>query len=155
MKALTEGDAAPAFAVAADGGASASLQDFAGQPLVLYFYPKDDTAGCTKQAIEFSEQAPAFKKAGAAILGISKDTVAAHDKFKKKHDLKIPLGADPEGQMLEQYGVWTEKSMYGRKFMGIERTTFLIDDKGVIRRIWRKVRVPGHVAEVLDAVKAL
>ena len=154
-KALTEGDKAPAFSLDADGGTKVSLKDFTGKTLVLYFYPKDDTTACTQEAIDFSAEAAAFKKAGAAVIGVSKDTVAKHDKFKKKYDLKVPLGADPDGTTVEAYQSWVEKTLYGRNYMGIDRATFLIDGKGVIRRIWRKVRVKGHVAEVLAAAKAL
>jgi peroxiredoxin Q/BCP len=154
-KPLTEGSKAPAFSLAADGGGKVSLKDFAGQTLVLYFYPKDDTSGCTKEAIDFTAAQAQFKKAGAAVLGVSKDSVAAHDKFKAKHNLKVQLGSDPEGAMIESYGAWVEKSMYGRKYMGIDRSTFIIDGSGVIRGLWRKVKVPGHVDEVLAAVKAL
>ena len=154
-KDLGEGDKAPAFTLPTDGGGKVSLKDFAGKPLVLYFYPKDDTTACTQEAIDFSAEAAAFRKAGAAILGVSKDTAAKHDKFKAKYELKIPLAADVEGHTVEAYGSWVEKSLYGRKYMGIDRSTFLIDAKGVIRRIWRKVKVKGHVAEVLAAVKAL
>ncbi len=149
------GDKAPAFSMPTDGDGTAALKDYKGQPLVLYFYPKDDTSGCTKQAIGFSERLKDFKKAGAAILGVSRDPVKKHDKFKDKHDLTITLGSDEEGAVTEAYGVWVEKSMYGRKYMGIERSTFLIDGKGKIAQVWRKVKVPGHVDEVLDAVKAL
>lgn len=154
-KALAAGDKAPAFTLPGDGGGKIALKDFAGKKLVLYFYPKDDTAGCTKEAIEFSAAIKDFQKAGAAIVGVSKDSAAKHDKFKEKHGLKVALGADESGEMIERYGVWVEKSMYGRKYMGIERATFLIDGKGVIREIWHKVKVPGHVAEVLAAAKAL
>lgn len=153
--ALDAGDKAPAFTLAADGGGTVSLKDFAGKALVLYFYPKDDTSGCTKEAIGFSEKIDAFKRAGAAVVGVSKDSVAAHDKFKAKYDLAITLGSDPETKMIAAYGAWVEKSMYGRKYMGIDRSTFLIDGKGKIVRAWRKVKVPGHVEEVLAAVKAL
>lgn len=153
--ALTEGSKAPAFDLPADGGGRLKLKDFAGKKVVLYFYPKDDTAGCTKEAIDFSAAEKQFAKAGAAVIGISKDSVAAHDKFKAKHKLKVALGSDEDGKTVEAYGVWVEKSMYGRKYMGIERSTFLIDGKGVIRSVWRKVKVPGHVDEVLAAVKAL
>ena len=149
------GDKAPAFSMPTDGDGTAALKDYKGPPLVLYFYPKDDTSGCTKQAIGFSERLKDFEKAGAAILGVSRDPVKKHDKFKDKHDLTITLGSDEEGAVTEAYGVWVEKSMYGRKYMGIERSTFLIDGKGKIARVWRKVKVPGHVDEVLDAVKAL
>ncbi len=150
-----EGGKAPAFTLDRDGGGKVSLKDFAGKPLVLYFYPKDDTAGCTREAQDFTAAAPAFRKAGAAVLGISKDTVKAHDKFVAKYELKVPLASDPEGTVIEAYGSWVEKTLYGRKYMGIDRSTFLIDGEGRIVRIWRKVRVGGHVDEVLAAVKAL
>lgn len=153
--ALAEGSKAPAFTLPLDTGETVALKDFAGKKLVLYFYPKDDTAGCTAEAIGFTAAAAKFKRAGAAILGVSRDSVAKHQKFKEKHDLKVDLGADETGKVTEDYGVWTEKSMYGRKFMGIERATFLIDDKGVIRKIWRKVKVAGHAEDVLAAVKAI
>lgn len=154
-KSLAEGDKAPAFTLETDGGKKVSLKDFAGTPIVLYFYPKDDTPGCTTEAIGFSAAAGAFKKAGATVIGVSKDTVASHDKFKKKHDLSLILASDPEGKVIESYGSWVEKSMYGRKYMGIDRSTFLIDSKGKLAKIWRKVRVPGHVEEVLAAAKSL
>jgi thioredoxin-dependent peroxiredoxin len=154
-KSLAEGDKAPAFTLETDGGKKVSLKDFAGKPTVLYFYPKDDTPGCTTEALGFSAAASAFKKAGAAVIGVSKDTVASHDKFKKKHDLSLILASDPEGKVIESYGSWVEKSMYGRKYMGIDRSTFLIDSKGKLAKIWRKVRVPGHVEEVLAAAKSL
>ena len=152
---ISEGGKAPAFKLETDGGKTVALKDFAGKPLVLYFYPKDDTSGCTKEAIDFSAAAGPFKKLGIPIVGVSKDTVASHDKFKKKHALTITLGSDSEGSVIESYGSWVEKSMYGRKYMGIDRSTFLIDSKGRIVKIWRKVRVPGHVDEVLAAAKAL
>ncbi len=154
-KAITEGDKATNFSLAVDGGGILSLKDFSGKPLVLYFYPKDDTSGCTKQAIDFSTSIAKFKKLGAAVLGVSKDSLLSHDKFKSKHKLKVSLGSDPEGKLIESYGVWVEKSMYGRKYMGIERSTFLIDGKGRIYRIWRKVKVSGHVEEVFAALQAL
>lgn len=154
-KELAEGVKAPAFKLALNDGRTATLKDYAGQALVLYFYPKDDTPGCTKEAQAFSAAAKAFDKAGAAILGVSRDSQAKHQKFRDKYDLAIALGADESGKVTEDYGVWVEKAMYGRKYMGIERTTFLIDGKGVIRRIWRKVKVAGHADEVLEAVKSL
>ncbi len=154
-KALAEGDKAPAFTLDSDGAKKVSLKDFAGKPVVLYFYPKDDTPGCTKEAIDFSASAAAFKKLGATVIGVSKDSVASHDKFKKKHALALILASDPEGKAIESYGSWVEKSMYGRTYMGIDRSTFLIDGKGKIAKIWRKVRVPGHVEEVLALTKAL
>ncbi|MBI1239656.1 MAG: redoxin domain-containing protein [Alphaproteobacteria bacterium] len=152
---LKEGSAAPAFTLSSDGGGTVSLKDFKGKALVLYFYPKDDTSGCTKEAIGFSAAKSAFAKAGATVIGVSKDSVQSHDKFKAKHDLTVTLASDPEGETIARYGAWVEKSMYGRKYMGIERSTFLIDPKGRIARIWRKVKVPGHVEAVLEAAKAL
>ena len=151
---LRVGDAAPAFSLPRDGGKTVSLADFAGKSLVLYFYPKDDTSGCTKEAMEFNALRQDFAAAGAAILGVSADSVASHDKFKKKYDLDFPLASDEEKAMLTAYGVWVEKSMYGRKYMGIERTTILIDAHGKISRIWSKVKVPGHAEEVLSATRA-
>ena len=151
--ALSKGDKAPNFKLPADGGATLSLGSLKGQPFVLFFYPKDDTSGCTKEAIGFSENLKKFEKLGVAVIGVSKDSVESHDKFKVKHKLKIPLGSDPEVKMASSYGVWVEKSMYGRKYMGMERATFLIDAKGVIREIWHKVKVPGHVEAVLAAAK--
>ena len=153
--AIEEGRKAPAFTLETDAGEKVALKDLKGQKVVLYFYPKDDTPGCTKEAIAFSEDMAKFKRAGAVIIGVSKDSVAKHQKFKDKHGLKVTLGADEKGEVVEKYGVWVEKSMYGKKYMGIERSTFLIDDKGVVRNIWRKVKVPGHSAAVLEAVKAL
>lgn len=154
-KTPTEGAKAPPFTLDTDSGGQVSLKDFAGQKLVLYFYPKDDTSGCTKEAIDFTAAIAQFKKAGAAVVGVSKDTVAAHDKFKQKHNLKVQLASDPEGKMVEAYGSWVEKSMYGRKYMGIDRSTFLIDGAGVVRKIWRKVKVTGHVDEVLAEAKSI
>lgn len=152
---LKEGMKAPAFSLPADGGGKIALKDFAGRKVVLYFYPKDDTEACTKQAVGFSAAAKTFERAGAAVIGVSKDSVASHDRFKAKHHLKIALGSDEAGKAVEAYGLWVEKSMYGRKFMGVERATFLIDGNGTICRIWRKVKVAGHVDEVLAAVKSL
>lgn len=154
-KGIGVGDAAPAFNLPRDGGKNVSLADFGGKTVVLYFYPKDDTPGCTTEAKDFTALAGAFRKAGAAIIGVSKDSVARHDKFKDKHGLDVILASDEEGAALAAYGVWVEKTNYGRKYMGIERSTFLIDGRGVIRAEWRKVRVKGHVEAVLDAVKAL
>ncbi len=153
--ALSPGDRAPAFKLAAGGGQTVSSAALKGSPYVLYFYPKDDTAGCTKQAIGFSEAKRKFDALGVEIVGVSKDTTASHEKFTSKHRLKIALGADPELKAAEAYGVWGEKTLYGRKYMGMERATFLVDAKGVIRNIWRKVKVPGHVEAVLAAAKAL
>jgi peroxiredoxin Q/BCP len=149
------GKKAPPFELPADGGGAVSLKSLAGKTVVLYFYPKDDTSGCTKEAIDFSEKAAAFKKKNAVVIGVSKDSPASHDKFKTKHKLTVQLASDEAGAVLERYGVWVEKSMYGRKYMGIERSTFLIDGAGVIREIWRKVKVPGHVEAVLEAVAGL
>lgn len=152
---LEIGKRAPAFTMPTDGGGKIASKDLKGQKIVLYFYPKDMTPGCTTESIGFSENAKAFKKAGAVIIGVSKDSVERHDKFKAKHDLDLILASDEKTDICEKYGVWKEKSMYGKKFMGIERSTFLIDEKGVIRGLWRKVKVKGHVDEVLAAAKAL
>ena len=154
MADLDSGAKAPDFEMAGADG-PVRLSDFAGKALVLYFYPKDDTSGCTKEAQDFSALAGEFAAAGAAVLGVSKDSVASHGKFTAKYGLGIPLGSDPDGVTIEAYGAWVEKSMYGRKYMGIERSTFLIDGAGVIRQVWRKVKVPGHAAEVLKTVRAL
>ena len=153
MPDLIEGAAAPDFDLETDGG-RARLADYAGQTLVLYFYPKDDTTGCTKEAQDFTALAPDFAKAGAAVVGVSKDSVKSHAKFAGKYELKVDLASDPSGEMVERYGAWVEKSMYGRKYMGIDRSTFLIRD-GKLVRVWRKVKVPGHAAEVLAAVQGL
>lgn len=152
---LGVGDKAPDFSLPDHSGRTVTLGDFAGKALVLYFYPKDDTSGCTAEAIAFNGKAKAFAAAGAAILGVSPDPVKSHDKFRAKHGLEIPLASDETKEMLESYGVWAEKSMYGRKYMGVERTTFLIDKTGTIAKVWPKVKVPGHADEVLAAVKAL
>ena len=150
-----EGDPAPDFDMPTDGGGRVSLAALHGKPVVLYFYPKDDTSGCTKEAIGFTEKLADFETAGAVVVGVSKDSVAKHDKFKAKHDLGVILASDEESDVCERYGVWAEKSMYGKKYMGVERSTFLIDADGSIAKAWRKVKVPGHVEAVLDAVKAL
>jgi peroxiredoxin Q/BCP len=150
---LSAGDRAPAFTLPRDGGATVSLADFAGRKLVLYFYPKDDTSGCTKEAIEFNGLRDAFAAAGTDILGVSPDSAASHDKFRRKHGLELALAADESHAMLEAYGVWTEKSMYGRKYMGVERTTVLIGPDGRVIRVWNKVKVDGHAAEVLAAAR--
>jgi len=154
-KTLKIGDKAPPFSLSADAGTEVSLADLRGKTVVLYFYPKDDTSGCTAEAIAFSADAKAFKAAGAVVIGVSKDNVASHDKFKAKYKLAVTLAADEDTEIAQAYGVWVEKSMYGRRYMGMERATFLIDGKGVIRNIWHKVKVPGHSADVLAAVKAL
>jgi len=150
---LQPGDPAPDFDLPADGGGHVRLADFKGKKLVLYFYPKDDTSGCTSEAQAFTAAGDDFKAAGAAVVGVSKDSVKSHDKFKAKYDLNFPLGADIEGAVVEAYGVWVEKSMYGRKYMGIERATYLIDGAGRIAKVWRRVKVSGHAAEVLKAAK--
>jgi len=153
MADVTEGAPAPDFELETAEG-PARLSDFAGQTLVLYFYPKDDTPGCTREAQDFSALAPEFAKAGATVIGVSKDSLKRHQNFAKKYDLAVRLGADPEGAVIERYGSWVEKSLYGRQYMGIDRSTFLIRD-GVIRKIWRKVKVPGHAQQVLEAASAL
>ena len=152
---LEAGAAAPEFELPVDGGGRASLSGRKGKKVVLYFYPKDDTSGCTAEACGFRDALPNFSKVKAQVIGISKDSVEKHDKFKKKYELPFTLAADTEGKVTEDYGVWVEKSMYGRKYMGIERATFLIDKTGTVAKVWHKVKVPGHVDEVLQAVKAL
>lgn len=152
---LAVGDRAPDFTMPTDGGGTIKLSELRGKTVVLYFYPKDDTSGCTKEACGFNDGLPDFKKLKAEILGVSRDSAASHDKFKRKYGLKFRLGSDAEGNVSEAYGTWVEKSMYGRKYMGMERATFLIDREGVIRGIWRKVKVPGHVEDVMKAAKAL
>jgi len=153
--ALADGDEAPAFALAADGGGRLSSADLKGKPYVLYFYPKDDTSGCTKEAVAFTERLADFGMIGVAVIGISPDSVASHEKFKAKHRLGVALGADVDRAVCQAYGAWVEKSMYGRKYMGVDRSTFLVGRDGRIAKIWRKVKVPGHVDEVLKAARAL
>lgn len=152
-KSLEPGAPCPAFDLPTDGGGRISLKSLKGRPFVIYFYPKDDTSGCTKEAIGFSEAKDAFEALGCAVIGVSRDSLASHDKFKAKYGLGIALGADETGAVTEAFGVWVEKSMYGRKYMGIDRSTFLIGADGRVRRVWRKVKVPGHVAEVLAAAQ--
>lgn len=152
---LTVGAPAPDFTLPTDGGGSVTLSDLRGKPVVLYFYPKDDTPGCTTEACDFRDAEPDFSGASAVVIGISKDPVAKHDKFKAKHGLTFPLASDADGDVCERYGVWKEKSMYGKTFLGIERTTVLVAADGTVARIWPKVKVKGHAAEVLEAVKAL
>lgn len=149
------GEKAPEFTLLRDGGGSVTLSEQAPKAVVLYFYPKDDTSGCTTEALDFTASLAEFEAAGAVVLGVSREDVTSHDKFVKKHGLGVTLLADTDGTVTEAYGVWVEKRMYGRTYMGIERTTFLIDGTGVIRQIWNKVRVKGHVGAVLDAVRAL
>ncbi len=154
MPELTTGDTAPDFDLLTDGDGRVKLSDFAGKILVLYFYPKDDTSGCTSEAQGFTAAAADFKKAGAAVIGVSKDSVRSHDKFKAKYDLDLVLASDESGEMVERYGAWVEKSMYGRKYMGVDRSTFLIGPDGAIKQVWRKVKVPGHVDAVLKAAQS-
>lgn len=155
MTELATGQKAPSFELPRDGGGILKLSDFGGKAVVLYFYPQDDTETCTAEAIEFSKARPDFEKAGAVIIGVSPDGVRKHDKFKAKHKLTVDLGADEERAAIDAYGVWAEKTMFGRKYMGVVRSTFLIGPDGTIARIWRNVRLRGHVEEVLAAVKAL
>lgn len=155
MSEVLEGGAAPLFDLPRDGGGNVSLADMAGKKVVLYFYPKDDTSGCTAEAIDFTALAGEFAQAGTVVIGMSPDPVKKHDKFIAKHDLGVILASDEEKSVLEAYGVWKEKSMYGRKYMGVERSTFLIDGEGRVARIWRKVKVPGHAQAVLDAARQL
>ncbi|MBX3506724.1 MAG: peroxiredoxin [Parvibaculum sp.] len=150
-----EGKKAPAFSLPADDGSKVSLKSLAGKKAVLYFYPKDNTPGCTTEGIAFSALKKKFDAASTVVLGISKDSIEKHCKFRDKHNLSVRLLSDEEGKMLEAYGVWTEKSLYGRKFMGIVRSTVLIDEKGVVRKLWPKVKVNGHAEEVLAAAQAL
>lgn len=150
---LKEGDKAPAFVLESDTGEKVSLKDLKGKTVVLYFYPKDMTSGCTREACDFRDEHAKFKKAGAVILGVSKDSVASHQKFKEKESLPFTLLSDPKGEVCEAYGVWKEKSLYGRKYMGIERTTLVIGPDGKVQKIFPKVKVNGHVSEVLAACK--
>jgi peroxiredoxin Q/BCP len=150
---LSQGDAAPDFTLPRDGGGTVTLSTLRPAKVVLYFYPKDDTPGCTTEALDFTRLSAEFEAAGAVVIGISKDSVTAHDRFCRKHGLGVILASDEGGDTCERYGVWGEKSLYGRTFMGIERTTFLIDDAGKVARVWRRVKVAGHAAEVLAAVR--
>jgi peroxiredoxin Q/BCP len=155
MSELTEGSPAPDFTLPGDGASEISLSAYRGQPVVLYFYPKDNTSGCTKEAVAFNELSAAFGEAGVAIIGVSPDPVASHDKFKAKHGLSFPLASDEATEVANAYGVWVQKSMYGKTYMGVERATFLIDRDGNIAKIWRKVKVPGHAEKVLEAARDL
>ncbi len=152
---IETGTPAPDFTLPRDGGGEVTLSEMRGKTVVLYFYPKDDTSGCTKEAVAFTGLLPEFEAAGAVVLGVSKDSVKKHDKFVDKHALKVGLLSDDESDVCERYGVWVEKSMYGKTYMGIERTTFLIDGEGTVREVWRKVKVPGHAEAVLEAARAL
>jgi peroxiredoxin Q/BCP len=153
--AIKSGVAAPDFTLASDGGGTLSLSQLQGNMAVLFFYPKDDTTGCTLEAKDFSDRSAEFDKIGAAVFGISPDSVKSHGKFRAKHGLSVSLLSDETKQMLDQYGVWVEKSMYGRKYMGVERTTLLLDAAGKVARVWEKVKVPGHAEEVLEAARRL
>jgi len=152
---LKTGDMAPHFDLDSGGGGRVSLSALKGNPVVVYFYPKDNTPGCTKEAVAFSELIEEFNKLGVTVVGLSPDTASKHDNFIAKHNLAVRLGADTETKTAEAYGVWVEKSMYGKKYMGVERSTFLVDADGKLARIWRKVKVQGHAEEVLEAARAL
>jgi len=152
---VSEGDQAPEFTLQADDGREISLSDYRGKKVVLYFYPKDETPGCTREAIEFRDIAKDFEEEDAVIFGVSKDSVQSHQKFKRKHELPFILLSDPEGKALDLYGVWKKKSLYGRTFMGTERTTFLIDEKGIVKKVYRKVKVKGHGRVCLLDLKGL
>ncbi len=150
---LNEGDRVPDVTLEAMDGKEISPADFKGNKLVLYFYPKDDTSGCTREAQDFSALADEFEESGTWVLGVSRDPPKSHAKFAEKYDLEVKLASDGDGSVCEAFGTWVEKSMYGRKYMGIERATFLIDRDGVVKRVWRKVKVPGHAEEVLAAAR--
>ena len=154
-KELEPGAGAPAFRLETDDSGQISSAKLKGKPFILYFYPNDDTSGCTKEAIAFSQDRKKFDAMGATVIGVSKDSVSSHKKFRHKHKLGIVLASDPEIEAAQAYGAWVEKSMYGRRYMGMERSTFLVDEKGTIRRIWRKVKVPGHAAAVLEALREI
>jgi len=155
MSELKTGDLAPTFKLPADGGREIDLEALRGKTVVLYFYPKDDTPGCTTEALDFTAAAAQFEAANAVVIGVSKDSVQKHDKFKTKHDLSVALVSDEDGKMIESYGAWVLKKLYGREYMGIERSTFVIDPEGRIAEIWRKVKVKGHVEKVLGVVQGL
>jgi peroxiredoxin Q/BCP len=155
MSGLNDGELAPSWSLASDGGGSIGSDTLKGRPYVLYLYPKDDTPGCTKEAQTFTEHYAEFQKLGVEIVGLSKDSVTSHDKFKKKYGLCFPLAADGENGVVEAFGSWVEKSMYGKKYMGIDRSTFLIGGDGRVLKVWRGVKVPGHVEEVLETARSL
>jgi len=155
MSELKIGSKVPAFSMPATGGQVVSHESLRGKPFVLYFYPKDDTSGCTQEACDFRDSMARFNQLGITVIGVSKDPLKSHDKFQTKHGLTFPLASDEEGRVCENFGVWVEKSMYGRKYMGIERATFLVDATGHIAGIWRNVKVGGHVAEVMKQVEGL
>jgi peroxiredoxin Q/BCP len=152
---LDEGDPIPAIELTSVGGGQIDLRSYSGRPFVLYFYPKDDTAGCTREAQDFSALLPEFEALGARLLGVSKDSPIKHQKFINKYDLTVPLATDGEGKAIDAFGVWVEKSLYGKRYMGIDRATFLFDANGKLSRTWRRVRVPGHAVDVLEAVREL
>lgn len=153
MSQLQVGDKAPDFTLPTDNDGEISLSQFKGQKVVLYFYPKDDTPGCTKESCSFNENLSAFNKMNAQVIGLSKCSVKKHNKFKEKYGLQFPLASDENSDVCEKYGTWVEKSMYGRKYMGIDRSTFLIDENGKIAHIWRKVKVPGHIEDVMSVME--
>lgn len=153
--AIEEGDKLPAIELDATGGGKIALRDYIGRPFVLYFYPKDDTSGCTREAQDFSGLLPEFEALGAAVLGVSRDNAIKHQKFITKYDLTIPLATDTEDKAMQAFGVWVEKQLYGKKYMGIDRSTFLFDAEGKLFRSWRRVRVPGHAVDVLESVREL
>ena len=155
MTNITEGQAAPAFDLATDGGGRVALDGLKGQSVVLYFYPKADTPGCTTEGLDFSALADQFAAANVVVIGVSRDAVKKLDRFKAKHDLKVVLGSDEDGVVCEAYGTWIMKKLYGREYMGVERATFLIDGAGVVRRVWRSVKVKGHAEQVLEAAQKL
>lgn len=155
MDEIKPGNLAPDFTLPTTGGKDFALSAHRGRIVVLFFYPKDDTSGCTAEAIGFSALKPQFEALGAVVIGLSPDSVKSHDRFRGKHELTVDLASDEDKRVLQAYGVWVQKSMYGRKYMGVERTTVLVDREGRIARVWNKVKVPGHVTEVLEAVKAL
>lgn len=154
-KDLVPGDRAPSFRLKTDDGGEVSSAKLKGKPFILYFYPKDDTSGCTREAIAFSEDKKKFDVMGATVIGVSKDNLSSHQKFRDKHKLRIFLASDPELDTAQAYGTWVEKSMYGRRYMGMERATFLVDEHGIVRNIWRKVKVPGHTTQVLQALRGI
>ena len=154
-KDVEPGDRAPSFRLKTDDGGEISSAKLKGRPFILYFYPKDDTSGCTKEAVAFSEDKKKFDAMGATVIGVSKDSVSSHQKFRDKHGLSVVLASDSGLDAAQAWGTWVEKSMYGRRYMGMERATFLVDEKGIIRHVWRKVKVPGHAAAVLEALRGL
>ncbi|MGH7026247.1 thioredoxin-dependent thiol peroxidase [Brevundimonas sp.] len=155
MTDITEGQAAPAFDLATDGDGRVTLEGLKGRAVILYFYPKADTPGCTTEGLDFSALADQFATANAVVIGVSRDAVKKLDRFKAKHDLKVVLGSDEDGVVCEAYGVWVQKKLYGREYMGVERATFLIDGAGLVRRVWRNVKVKGHAEQVLEAAQSL